>query len=255
MSAEVHLVIPAFEEGVRLPPFLQALCEEIDSRGLDGRCVVMVVDDCSSREEAEAMRVAVDALREKHAFLEPLCRQPKNLGKGGAVYAGWEAAGVSAEWLGFVDADGAINGEETVRLVERALGFSVGEGGARRALFAVRRGVGGKVVERSLLRGLLGKLFALLARVFFRLPVDDTQCGLKLVPAKIFEQIRPGLAETGFCFDIELAYRITEAGVGITAEPISWKESAGSKLGVMSVVRMGLRMLCLRWKLGGNPMG
>ena len=81
----------------------------------------MTVDDGSGPEEAEKMESLVSDLQNSYDFLlDPLLVQ-KNQGKGGAIYSGWDTADVDDfRWVAFVDADGAISSEETLRFLSLA---------------------------------------------------------------------------------------------------------------------------------------
>ncbi|MFT5856917.1 MAG: glycosyltransferase involved in cell wall biosynthesis, partial [Verrucomicrobiales bacterium] len=148
------LVIPAFRESRRLPKFLPELCEAV--AGLDGDSLaIRVVDDGSGSAEQKVVRDLVAELRERHAFLqEPLILE-RNLGKGGAVYAGWDASqGEGFAHIGFVDADGAVSASEVARVVQQIPGLEAGE-----CLYAARLHDDDQSIKRTLIRKWLGLLF------------------------------------------------------------------------------------------------
>ncbi len=72
-----HLVIPAYNEGARLPGFLEPLCQALtDTPGLKNRVSVEVVDDGSAPAESAAMAAAADELRSRYPLLRPVRRLP-----------------------------------------------------------------------------------------------------------------------------------------------------------------------------------
>src|SRR5690606_28301600 len=107
----------------------------------------------------------VEALRARHPRLRPVLKRPVNLGKGAAVYRGWDQA-QGEEWLAFVDADGAVPPEEVVRVLRRVLEPEQ----AGRALYAVRTGGHGTVVRRQGVRRVTGQVFRALVHFFFDIP-------------------------------------------------------------------------------------
>ncbi|MDQ3625349.1 MAG: glycosyltransferase, partial [Verrucomicrobiota bacterium] len=225
------LVIPAFRENDRLPPFLRELMVELERAGFG--CDVLVVDDGSSPGEQRRLEEWVAALRSRYPrLLKPLFL-PRNRGKGGAVRAGWEQL-TTHEWVGFVDADGAIPVSEVCRLLRLAL-----ESPAPSALFATRVKMLGKSIERSELRHLLGRIFALLVDVTISPNVYDSQCGLKLIRSSVYQRIESRLHEDGFCFDVELLGALLATGAEVIEVPIDWKHQPGSKL---SLLRESYRM-------------
>jgi dolichyl-phosphate beta-glucosyltransferase len=227
----VHLVLPCFRESARLPAFLTPLCREMDR--LEG-VRVLAVEDGSGPGEVERMSAVIEKLRKEYSCLLPLKILPGNIGKGGAVYAGWAESG-GAEWLGFVDADGSCPAGEVARLIELARR----ESSPPRALFASRVKMLGRKIERQLKRHLLGRIYATMVSELLDIPVYDSQCGLKLVPAAAYQKIRPALSVNGFAFDAELLLGLLHSGSKVIEVPIDWHETPGGKI---RLVRDSLRM-------------
>jgi len=227
----LHLVLPCFRESARLPAFLAPLCREMDR--LEG-VRVLTVEDGSGAREGERMSAVIEELRKEYSCLLPLMILPENLGKGGAVYAGWAESG-GAEWLGFVDADGSCSAGEVARLIEMARR----ESSPARALFASRVKMLGRKIERQLTRHLLGRVYATMVSELLDIPVYDSQCGLKLVPAAAYRRIRPALSVNGFAFDAELLLALLHSGSKVIEVPIDWHETPGGKI---RLVRDSLRM-------------
>ena len=82
--AQVNIVIPAYNEGRRLPDYLPRLCEALAKSSLPWR--ITIVDDGSREDDSRRMRECVRLCGEQVSFH----RLPANVGKGGAVYAGWD---------------------------------------------------------------------------------------------------------------------------------------------------------------------
>lgn len=237
-----HLVIPCFEESRRLPQLLPDLCATVTN--LDG-VTVQVVDDGSGQKEAEATRRIIDDLRPAHPSLLPLLELPENLGKGGAVYAGWDTAAEGTQTLAFVDADGSCSPTETARLIRMATSASPipsappqfiptnanhRQPSQTTALFASRVKLLGRSVDRQLKRHLIGRVYATLVSELLRIPVYDSQCGLKLVPYHAYQKIRNQLCVQGFAFDVELMTALLDSGCPVLEVPIDWHEEPGGKV-------------------------
>lgn len=230
------VAIPCFRESGRLPGFLRALCLELSGCSL--RVRIQVVDDGSGEPESTALRDMVTALRGEYPglLLEPLLLG-RNLGKGGAVYAGWrQALPLSPRALALVDADGSVPSREVRRVMERFLN-------PRRetwdAIFASRLKLLGRQVHRCLHRHLLGRVFATAVTAFTGMEIYDSQCGLKIVRTEIFAALADQLRETGFVFDVELALLLLQQGHRVCEVPIDWRETPGSKV---RLLRDSLRM-------------
>lgn len=219
---EVLLVIPCFQESRRITSFLPELCGTLSNVG-DVR--ILVVEDGGGTDEQIRMSRLITEWRERFNFLQPPLLLADNLGKGGAVYAGWKTNETSA-WLAFVDADGSVPPREVARVIEMARN----EGEPPHALFASRVKMLGRKIERLFKRHLLGRIYATLVSELLDIPVYDSQCGLKLVPAAAFDRVKPLLSVTGFAFDAELLLALQRTGTEVIEVPIDWHETPGGKI-------------------------
>src|SRR4029450_10553166 len=146
MSAPtLSVVIPAYNEAVRLPPSLERVMAYLNGTGVDYE--LLVVDDGSSDGTAAAAEAVLAPLGERGRVL----RNAQNLGKGTSVRRGMLAAR-GARVL-FSDADLSAPIEELAKL-EQAL-----DGGAGVA-------IGSRALDRALIeqrqpftRDLMGRVF------------------------------------------------------------------------------------------------
>jgi dolichyl-phosphate beta-glucosyltransferase len=214
----VHLVIPAYNEGCRLPVYLPQLCEALAKASFPWR--ITVVDDGSGEDDSRKMQECV-RLCGPHLLFH---RLPVNVGKGGAVYSGWDLD-CESEWLGLLDADGSIPPREVIRLLSY-----LERDDAPDAFFASRCKILGRTVERSLFRHFFGRIFATLVSVGTGIPVYDTQCGFKLIRRKCYEAVRSELYEKRFAFDVELLVALRHIGAKVIEVPIDWFDVPGSKV-------------------------
>lgn len=215
------LVIPCYYESKRLPGFLPRLCELLSESDL--AVEVLLVDDGSSKQEQEELSSLHQDLKEKYSFLRSPLLLEANVGKGGAVRAGWDS-GKDVETLAFVDADGAAPAEETVRFLNQIQQNS----DSKRMLIATREPGAGRRLERKFSRKVVAWLFNRLIRLRYDIQVPDTQCGLKAVPTAFFNANRDRLVQAGYAFDLELILAAMKHGLSIETLPIDWKEIPGS---------------------------
>jgi glycosyltransferase involved in cell wall biosynthesis len=221
-APSVHLVVPCYRESARIGGFLPNLCHEMSALGL---VRVLVVEDGSDGDELARMQRIVDGLRAEFPGLLPLKSIPQNVGKGGAVYAGWREHD-GAEWLGFVDADGSCSASEVARLIRMTQSGLT----SPCAIFASRVKMLGRNVDRLFKRHLLGRVFATLVSELLDIPVYDSQCGLKMVPRRAYESVAAKLQIKGFAFDVELMVALLDTGCQIEEVPIDWSEVPGGKV-------------------------
>jgi glycosyltransferase involved in cell wall biosynthesis len=237
-----HLVIPAFEESVRLPAYLDELAGDVEALGFPVR--ILVVDDGSSAPERDALARTVNDLASRHPSILPPLLLPENQGKGGAILAGW-SAGHDAKWFGFVDADGATPSREVVRV----LTLAAARVGGPDCFFASRIKLLGRRIERKMSRHLMGRVYATLVGSLIHPGVYDSQCGFKLLSARAFAATRAVISEKRFAFDVDLLAALIEAGMSIEEIPIDWKDIPGSKVSfVKDTVRMFVSLLRIRTK-------
>ena len=233
----VHLVIPAYDEGHRLPVYLPPLCEALATAPFPWR--ITVVDDGSRGEDSRRMQECARRCGSQVGFH----RLSVNLGKGGAVYSGWDLD-CQSEWLGLLDADGSIPPHEVVRLLS-----SLRQNDAPDALFASRCKILGRTVHRSWLRHLGGRIFATFVAVTTGIPVYDSQCGFKLIRRKCYEAIRSELREKRFAFDVELLVALRHIGAKVIEVPIDWFDVPGSKVHlVRDTARMVAAIIGIRMR-------
>jgi len=210
------VVIPAFNEAQRLPPFLEKVVAYFEGR--DEPYEVIVVDDGSTDGTADLVEAqgmpSVSVLR-----LQP------NAGKGAAVRAGMLAA--KGAYRLFADADGATPIEELKRLEPSLVAGADVAIGSR---VLVDPGV--SVTARSH-RVAAGRLFNwLVARVGLS-GIADSQCGFKAFTAPAATRLFEALSTQGFGFDVELLLLAQAAGCRIVEVPVNWADQDGSKVGVL----------------------
>ena len=219
------VVIPAFNEARRLPPYLAEVLAYFDGRGEPYE--VIVVDDGSSDGTADA----VAAMARPHPSVRVL-RQERNEGKGAAVRRGMLAA--RGERRLFSDADGATPIMELKRLeAALATGAQIAIGSRARLDPAV------SVVARPY-RVLAGRVFSWLVRRLGIGGVIDSQCGFKAFTGAAAADLFGRLQTRGFGFDVEILLLARAAGYRVVEVAVNWTDQPGSKVGV---VTDGPRML------------
>ena len=207
------IAIPCFRESRRLPSFLDALCKEVSSARYTAS--IVIVDDGSGCPEDAFTRSIVNEFRSTYPGIiaEPVFLK-RNLGKGGAVYAGWKTAlsDSAPKLLCFVDADGAVPASEVRRLIEELLADHHHRWDA---LFGSRVKMLGTTVDRRATRHYIGRVFATVVAVLTGIGIYDSQCGLKVIRSSAYAAIEKQLKETRFVFDVELTLLLLQRGFRI----------------------------------------
>jgi glycosyltransferase involved in cell wall biosynthesis len=222
MTMDFWIVIPAYSEALRLPPYLRLLGQALHGAPFKAR--IQVVDDGSPLAERIALEAAINEFRHECPFLNPLHVLPLNRGKGAAIRAGWQLAPSDCPHLAFIDADGSIPASEVVRVLA-SIPTTSGH-----AYFASRRRVPGRIVKRNEFRHVIGRIFAFLVTLLFRQGIHDSQCGFKCVPHRSYRRIQIKLREDRFVFDVELLVMLCATGCKVIEIPIDWKHTPGGKV-------------------------
>ena len=236
MRIALSIVIPAFNEGQRLPRALGPIRAYLDA-AFAGDYEVIVVDD-GSTDGTVGFLETESAGWQQLSFIRHLVNQ----GKGAAVRTGMLAA--HGDLLLFSDADGATPIGEEAKLreaVSRGADIAIGS----RVLRAP-----GVAQVRHLRRRVVSAGFSLLGRRLVPLPVADTQCGFKMFRADVGRRLFGCVQECGYLFDVELLALAHGCRYRIAEVPVSWMEMQGGKLRlVRDSVQMLAGLLALKRRL------
>jgi len=232
MEITLSVIIPAYNEAQRLPPFLASVRRYLDERYPD--CHEVIVVDDGSRDGLPAFLSSAAA--DWPGLLA--MRHPKNLGKGAAVRTGMLAA--RGRLLLFADADGATPIDQEAKLYRAILdGADIAVGSRLLADNHVTR-------RRTWSRGLVGRVFAALARRWLKIRAKDTQCGFKMFRREAGRKLSGLQQESGYLFDLELLALAGRLGYSTAEVPVSWTEMPG---GHLKLARELPKLLLGLWRL------
>ena len=224
MTPDFWIVIPAYREAHRLPPYLRDLSRSLASAPFTVQ--IQVVDDGSPPADLAALKSALADSSLETPLLTPLKILPENSGKGAAIKAGWDLAPAATPWIVFLDADGAIPAYEVLRVLSTVFMNRT----PTRAYFGSRQRMLGRHIERNLTRHLAGRVFATCVGVFINPHIYDSQCGFKCIPHATYRLFRFKLREPRFIFDVELLILLLAQGVSIEEIPVDWTDIPGGKV-------------------------
>jgi glycosyltransferase involved in cell wall biosynthesis len=231
-APELSIIIPAFNEELRLPGSLEKVAKYIREKRPNAE--VLVVDDGSvdrTAAVAESWTGRIPQLR--------VLSNGTNRGKGYSVRHGAQEA--RGDVILFTDADLSAPIDEGEKLLAALKSYDVT--------------IGSRAVDRSLIevhesafREFAGIIFNKIVRNILRLPFVDTQCGFKAFRRErcriIFEQ----QTIERFGFDPELLYLARHHGLSIKEVPVRWAHSPATKVSMMrDSVQMFVDVFIIRW--------
>jgi glycosyltransferase involved in cell wall biosynthesis len=226
LTRSISIVIPAYNEQVRLPDTLRRVERYLQESNWAFH-EILVVDDGSTDgtfDAATAFAAANPNIR--------VLRNPGNRGKGFSVRHGMlEARG---EWRLFSDADLSTPIEELEKLWRAVLQGSNAQGDSEIA-------IGSRALDRSLIgvhqpgyRETMGRVFNAVMRAATGLPISDTQCGFKLFRADVAQEVFSRQILERFGFDAEVLYIASRRRYRIAEVPVRWNHVEGSKVGMLT---------------------
>ncbi|MDD1712607.1 MAG: glycosyltransferase family 2 protein [Methanoregulaceae archaeon] len=220
------LIIPAYNEEGRIASLLDSLPDQ------DGEYIIV----CDGTDRTADL---VERFATLHPELSIRClRYTRRLGKGGGVREGLKAA--SAPRVGFMDADCSTSVGDIMRLFT-IIGDSDGVIGSRWIEGAEL------IMPQGLLRRLQSRGFNHLIRLLFRLPYRDTQCGAKVFLKAAIDTVLPCMKSSGFEFDVELLWRLRNAGFIIREVPIRWQNNKDTRVKSVDMIPMVAGLLRVRF--------
>lgn len=213
-SAELSIVVPAYNEAARLPALLDGLRA---ARNLDATEVIVVDDGSSDDTAAVAERCLAEFPQGR------LERLGQNAGKGAALRHGVGLA--RGEFVLFMDADLATDLADMDPLLAALEHAHVAIGS--------RVAQGSDVTDPHIHRRLMGASFNKLVRTLTKVEVKDSQCGFKAFRGGVARLLFALSSNDGFGQDVELLDYARRLGLVVSEVPVRWQAIEGSKVHVL----------------------
>lgn len=207
--AEILVVVPTYNEAEALPGIIGRLRQEVPDAD------ILIVDDNSPDGTG---RIA-DELAARDSAIDVLHR-PVKQGLGRAYIAGFQK-GLDAgyRYLVEIDADGSHDPAELPAMIATV------ETEAAHLVIGSRWVTGGAVRNWPWIRRVISRIGNRYARAVLRSDIRDLTSGYRVFRADAlhavhFEQV----SSQGYCFQVEVAWRLEKAGYRVTEHPITFVE-------------------------------
>jgi dolichyl-phosphate beta-glucosyltransferase len=217
----ISIIIPAFNEelriGATLRDYLGYFCENHNS---DFE-IITVLNGCSDNTRGVVLHIADGSPEIRMLEFE------KPLGKGGAIWHGFNAA--RGRVIVFVDADNMVGPSQADLLLDSLDSYHV----AIADRFSRAHSGSGQSLGR--------KFISTFGRVWIRMVLglhhSDTQCGAKAFRANAWRLIGPHIQEKGWAFDLDVLNHVKLLALRVDEVPVYWRHvPQGSKVRMITAV-------------------
>ncbi len=227
----VTVVVPSYNPGERVVETVRDIHSAF--KELNQNVLVVAVSDGSTDESVGLL----DSLHEDWFVHVAL---PTNVGKGGALLAGFQVA--STSYVGFIDADGDIPPGLLPSMFRTAREENAD------VVFGSKWHPESDVVVSST-RRFVSRAHHVLMLTLFKLDVSDTQVGVKVYKTGSMQDVLHTLKETGFSLDLEIFVSMSAHKLNNFIEmPVTIARSGESTISIRSALGAFLDMLRIFWR-------
>ena len=213
-KGKVSVIVPAYNEEQHIADNVKEIIKVLDEVADDYE--IIIVDDGSHDETYEK---ALEAC--SHLFHVHVVRSDSNLGKGNALKYGFQH--VDGDLVAFLDADLDLPPIHILTLfnflIENEADVAIGS----------KRHPASKLDYPST-RKLMSNIYYYLIKILFRLPIKDTQTGIKLFKYEVLENVFPKVLAKKYAFDLELLANAHRLGYQIVEAPVILNYQRGSRI-------------------------
>jgi dolichol-phosphate mannosyltransferase len=224
--AELLVVLPTYNERQSLAGVVARIRAAVPDAD------VLIVDDNSPDGTGDL----ADSLADEQVTV---LHRPGKQGLGRAYLAGFDRAIAGGyRYVAEIDADGSHDPAELPTMLDRAVG------GAD-LVIGSRWTPGGAVSNWPWLRQAISRAGNAYSRVLLRSRIRDITAGFRVFRTSALEQAGlDGVSSQGYCFQVELAWRLERSGAVVVEHPITFveREQGHSKMHIGIVIEALLRV-------------
>jgi len=204
ISEKISIIIPAYNEAATIKENVVETIVTFQDFGVDFE--IILIDDGSTDGTGEQ----IQQLATNYKNIKTI-RNMKNFGKGRALKKGFRFA--KGDYIIFLDADMDLHpGQiQTFFDIMRLDDADVVIGSKRHP---------NSMVNYSFARKIISDIYFFLIKVFFGLPIRDTQTGLKLFKRKVLREVFPKIVIKAFAYDLEILVNARKSGYAIAEAPV-----------------------------------
>ncbi|HEA46985.1 MAG TPA: glycosyltransferase family 2 protein [bacterium] len=204
-KGKLSILVPAHNEGAHIYGNIQEIQRVFSEIGC--RYELIVIDDGSKDETYENAQKAAKGFN--NVIVKRIRR---NQGKGRALKYGFRFT--KGDLVAFLDADLDLHPEQIQNL------FKIMNKERADVVIGSKKHPESKL-DYPRQRKIVSNIYFLLIKLLFRLPIKDTQTGLKLFKHEVLERVFPKVLVKRYAFDLELLVNIHHLGYKIVEAPVT----------------------------------
>jgi dolichyl-phosphate beta-glucosyltransferase len=233
----LSVVIPIYNEENRILKSLKKIIHYFSNKGINFE--IILVNDGSIDRSLEIIKNFQEEKSNFDNLYITIIDNKENKGKGFSIREGIMYS--NGEFVLFTDADLSTpidHLDEFLSYLRDDYSIAI----ASRGLPDSRL-----IISQNVFRKNMGKIFNFIVRSSIKLPFKDTQCGFKLFKKKAAKKIFQLVKISDFSFDVEVLYIAKQLGYKIVEIPVTWENSADSKVSVFKdSVKMFMSVLKIK---------
>lgn len=219
LKGKVSVIIPAYNEAGSIAENIEETVLVFDEFGC--KYEIIVVDD-GSRDDTYNQ-----ALKAASPHSNIIVKQIKhNRGKGRALKVGFRMC--SGDYVVFLDADMELHPAQIQTF------FDIMRLDEADVVIGSKRHPNSRL-EYPLDRRIISSVYFFLIKLFFGLPIQDTQTGLKLFKYEVLKRVFPRILVKAFGYDLEILVNVHRLGFKIAEAPIVLDTQRYGRIGMNSI--------------------
>lgn len=164
----------------------------------------------------------------------------KNIGKGGALLEGFRHS--HGDLVLFADADSDLPPKQIRIFLEYIDRY-------RADIVIGSKNHPDSIVEYPFLRRFLSRVYLIINFILFKMPISDTQVGMKLFRRQVLEYAAPRMLVKKFAYDLELLVLAHHGGFHIKEAPIELRFRGWSGVGAMPILNIFVDTMAIWYRL------
>lgn len=224
----IEITIPVYNEAAELVRSVERLYDFCNKNLINYSWHITIADNASTDQTSDIGKQLVKK------YKQVIYKRLSKKGRGNAVKTVWKES--NADICSYMDVDLSTDLVHFMPLIDSlSNGYDIAIGSRLRS--------GARVIERSIKREFISRMYNLLVMIAFQTRFSDAQCGFKAVTQNVVQRLIPHIIDDEWFMDSELLIVGEKLGYRIFEEPVVWKDNPGSTVRVLPTAMGDLKGL------------